>query len=343
MRFIIFFWLICFSFPVQSDKLYRADNHGPISVMGEHVHKYNEIMVSYRFANMKMSGLMNGTKPISIRESMSAPNYSSEGSSRIYMNAPVKMSMDMHSLGFMVAPHNYITFMLMTMYFEKEMSQERMPMSGSSRFDVNSNGFGDLDISAMIKILSSETLENQLNLGITLPTGSIDKRDSTPASPNSRLGYTMQNGSGTFDPYLSINNIIKFTKFKVGKQLYFKSSFSQKNSKGYNYGEFLDVKIWFSYNWIKNLSSSFKINYKYRSKMSGSDNEMNPRMSPSMDSKNQGYQKVNVGLSLNFVNHRKVLKNNRLGLEIILPISQNLRGIQMSEDYKTIVGWQYSF
>ena len=39
-------------------------------------------------------------------------------------------------------------------------------------------------------------------LGLSLPTGSInDNRDTTPASSSARLGYKMQNGSGTFDPF----------------------------------------------------------------------------------------------------------------------------------------------
>ena len=42
--------------------------------------------------------------------------------------------------------------------------------------------------------------------------------------------------------------------------------------------------------------------------MEGFDNEMNKRMSPAMDSKNQGLNKVNLGLGLNFVNNVIILK-----------------------------------
>ena len=42
------------------------------------------------------------------------------------------------------------------------------------------------------------------------------------------------------------------------------------------------------YRWLDNLSTSFKLNYNYQNKMKGSDNEMNPRMSPSMDSETKG-------------------------------------------------------
>ena len=46
--------------------------------------------------------------------------------------------------------------------------------------------------------------------------------------------------------------------------------------------------------------------------MKGFDNEMNKRMSPAMDSKNQGFNKVNLGLGFNFINNSSYFKNNRL-------------------------------
>ena len=46
--------------------------------------------------------------------------------------------------------------------------------------------------------------------------------------------------------------------------------------------------------------------------MKGFDNEMNKRMSPAMDSKNSGFNKVNLGLGFNFINNNNYFKNNRL-------------------------------
>ena len=58
-----------------------------------------------------------------------------------------------------------------------------------------------------------------------------------------------------------------------------------------------------SYLWQKNVSTALKLDYNDKGKMFWSDNEMNKRMSPAMDSYNQGYQEVNFSLSLNFINH----------------------------------------
>ena len=105
-----------------------------------------------------------------------------------------------------------------------------------------------------------------------------------------------------------LNNINKFGKLKIGEQFLYKKAFSGNNSKNYKYGDVFELNLWSSYSLIDNVSSSIRINYNYQKKMNGSDNEMNPRMSPAMDSKNQGFNKVNLGLGFNLVNHTSYLK-----------------------------------
>ena len=83
--------------------------------------------------------------------------------------------------------------------------------------------------------------------------------------------------------------------------------------------------------------------HNYQTKMKGSDDEMNPRMSPAMDSKNKGHQKLNLGFGINLVNHNETLKNHRVGIEGIFPIYQRYRGIQMKETFRLTAGWQYAF
>ena len=327
---------------LYSDELHMADGHGPISLMGDHIHKKGEVMFSYRFGHMKMNNIMNGTKNLRIDEVTSRPNSASNGSG-VYMNSPISMKMDMHMFGVMYAPLDQLTLMIMTSYLEKEMTQQRMPMTGSARFDVNSSGIGDTRVSGLIKLYNGVSTKTHFGIGLSLPTGSIDKRDSTPVSSDARLGYAMQNGSGSFDPYFLINNVNSIGRFKIGQQFIYKTSISGKNSKDYNYGDNYNATLWSSVRWADNLSTSAKINYDYREKMHGSDNEMNPRMSPSMDSYNQGHQKINLGLGVNLINHNNFLKNHRLGIEGTIPLYQRYKGLQMKEIFRLTIGWQYGF
>lgn len=336
--------IVLFLFPNQifSEDIHMADDHAPISVMSDHMHKEGEFMLSFRSSNMEMSQLKNGNASINISESMSDPNGSSTGSGT-YMNAPISMSMNMYMFGGMYAPTNNLTLLLMGNYKQKEMTQERMKMSGGGRFDVNSQGFGDLIFGSLLKIKNEKDIKIHFGSGISLPTGSIDQRDVTPASSDARLGYGMQNGSGTFDPYFLLNAVTQIYKVKLGSQFSYKVRLGDSNDNGYKYGNLFQSELWFSYNFLNNLSSSFKVTYKNLGKMVGKDDEMNPRMSPAMDSGNNGYQKILLGVGINFINNKKLLKGNRLGFELIKPVFQKFNRIQMIEDYKLVLGWQYAF
>ena len=74
------------------------------------------------------------------------------------MNSPISMKMDMHMFGAMYAPLDNLTLMLMTGYSEKEMTQQRMRMRGSGRFDVNSSGVTDTRISGLIKLFNNNSI-----------------------------------------------------------------------------------------------------------------------------------------------------------------------------------------
>ncbi len=341
-KFTITFIVIFFTNYIKADEMHLADSHGPISVMGDHMHKKNEIMVSYRFSNMLMNEVLNGTKELGTNEIMSSPNGASNNSGT-YMNAPVSMRMNMHMFGAMYAPTDYLTLMIMSGYMEKEMIQQRMAMSGGKRFQVNSQGISDTRISGLINLYHSKKINAHIGIGLSLPTGQIDKTDVTPSSLNARLGYGMQNGSGTFDSFIFLNNVSDFGKIKVGEQIFFKKPSSGKNSKDYKYGNYFDSTLWASYRWINNVSTSLKFNYVYQGNMHGADNEMNPRMSPVMDSNNIGGQRVDLGFGINFINTNSFLKNHRIGIEILVPLYQRYKGIQMSQNFKTMLGWQYAF
>ena len=223
------------------------------------------------------------------------------------------------------------------------MISQRMRMMGGSRFYVNSSGVGDTRISALLRFLENEFVKIHFAFGLSLSTGGIDERDTTPTSLNSRLGYKMQNGSGTFDPFFVINNVSDLRKVKLGKQFQIKKSIFGHNSEGYSYGTSANALIWLSHSWKTNFSTSVKINYNYLAKMNGEDDQMNKRMSPVMDSKNIGHQKVNLSFGLNYINSNEFLKNNRLAFELVLPLYQRVRGIQMADEYKIMIGWQYGF
>ena len=333
--------LLCFSsVDALSEKVHRPDSHSSISVMGDHTHKINDIMFSYRFGQMEMGDMYDGDRPISTDDVMFSP-YSSSSGNGTYMNSPLSMTMEMHMFGIMYAPSNKLTLMLMGNYQNKDMTQKRMRMSGNGEFTVNSKGFGDLSLFTLHSLIHSQKNKLHIGLGLSIPTGSINKRDATPANNNSILGYAMQKYSGTYDPQFLIHFLNKLGSIKLNVQINHKIRI-HKNAKGYGYGDKTNLIAQVSYQWSNWISQSVKLSHEQLGVMRGEDNEMNKRMSPAMDSYNNGYKKTLFGVGFNLLSQSNILKNHRLGIEASIPLYQDYKGIQMSEDYRFMIGWQYA-
>jgi hypothetical protein len=182
----------------------RPDGHAPIGVMGDHTHSAGEWMFSYRYRFMDMDGNREGTDNLSDAEVLQQ-----------FPVTPVRMTMQMHALGVMYAPTNDLTLMAMVPYVFKEM--DHVTRRGV-RFTTNSEGFGDIKLTALYKVLDQSQQRLHLNIGMSFPTGSIEERDNTPAGDDQILPYPMQIGSGTFDLLPGITYLGQSNNWSWGSQ-----------------------------------------------------------------------------------------------------------------------------
>ena len=75
-------WLTCISISLAQENaspVARPDAHAPIGVMGDHLHKKGEFMLSYRFMNMKMEDNRDGTNDLSVSEAQDHLNCKNAG------------------------------------------------------------------------------------------------------------------------------------------------------------------------------------------------------------------------------------------------------------------------
>ena len=236
----------------------RPDSHAPIGVMGDHMHKEGEYMISYRYMNMEMEGLINGSNSISEIGSLSHKR----GDGTTYRIIPDSMKMDMHMLGFMYGLKNNITFMGMTNFIKKEMTNNTYNMMGTSKvgsFVANTSGLGDSSISALVKV-TSEKINSHINIGLSLPTGST-KEEITALMPSGankviRAPYGMQLGTGTYDLLIGYSLSQKNDDISWGTQIKYKRSLNDNN--GWHFGNKLEVSSWLSYLWNEEFSSAIR-------------------------------------------------------------------------------------
>lgn len=317
-----------------------AASHGPIGVMGDHTHKAQEWMFSYRYMAMEMDGNLEGGDSVSasdITGTMMNPGP--------YMVAPLSMDMEMHMFGAMYAPSDAVTLMFMLPYLENEMDhQTRM----GGRFTTRSSGWGDVKASALVSLYTSPNEAHRVhaNLGLSLPTGSIDERDDTPAMKNAKLPYGMQLGSGSIDLLPGVTYSGQGTgsaaKLSWGAQLALTIR-SDYNDNDYRLGNRAQLSGWLAHSFSPALSASLRLSHSAWGNIDGARDDLNPMMVPTADPKAQGGERSELSLGLNYLFMKGAAKGHRLALEYGEAVYQHLDGPQMELDSTLTAGWQYAF
>lgn len=349
------------SAPMQADPMhgvdvYRADGHAPMGVMGDHMHKTGEMMMSFRQMHMEMEGNRSGTSSLSAEEIVtSVPNvhFGKPMQPPTLRVVPQDMSMDMYMAGFMYAPSDWLTLTAMGMYVEKEMEALTFQgMTGTARlgtFTTRSSGFGDMKVAGLLRLDHSETRQVHLNLGLSLPTGSITEEDDvlTPMNtrPVMRLPYGMQLGSGTFDLEPGITYTDRQGDFSWGGQARATLRLGT-NDEGYAFGDIGRLTGWAAYQWAPWISTSLRALGEVEGSIDGQDARI-AGPTQAADPANYGGKRIMLSAGVNLIGQSDTLDGalagHRLGIEFGLPAYQDLNGPQMERDWTLTIGWQKSF
>ena len=333
---------------IAQETMARPDSHAPIGVMGDHTHKKGEFMFSYRFMTMQMEDNRVGTDDISAEEIVTTvPNifFGTTGQPPTLRVVPLEMTMNMHMIGAMYAPSDKLTLMAMGMYLTSSMDhvtyQGGMGNTVLGNFTTESSGIGDTKITALYQLTDAL----HANLGISIPTGSIEEEDQvlTPMNmqPTLRLPYPMQIGSGTWDLLPALTYVKRLDKIGYGAQLASVIRLGE-NDNDFAYGNKVDFTMWGSYLLTNWLSGSVRALYSNLGEVDGADPEIvAPVQTANPDF--LGGTRIDALIGLNAIGQTGFVKNQRLALEYGLPVLQDLNGPQLKTTSTFTIGWQYAF
>lgn len=345
--------LAALSGPALADGPTIAIDHAPIGVMGDHLHEAGEVMLSYRFMRMDMAGSRIGTDGVSPETiATTVPNrfFGAPMQPPTLRVVPLDMTMDMHMVGGMYAPTNWLTLMAMGMLVDKEMDhvtfQGGMGTTRLGEFRTKTFGFGDTSISGLVRVLDEEAggvrHRAHLNIGASLPTGSTTETDAilTPmgGEPTVRLPYPMQLGSGTFDPKLGATYRGSLGRFAWGGQ-YLATVRAGTNDEGYSLGDRHDVTAWGQWGPAPWISFSGRAAFSAQGAIDGIDAAIvAPVQTANPDF--QGGDRLDLGFGVNFAGQQGVVNGHRLAIEMLFPVAQDLNGPQLETDWTLTIGWQ---
>ncbi len=313
-------------------ELSSASSHAPISVMGDHLHDKGEWMLSYRNMYMDMNGSLIGSDSISASDIVGTADNPGQ-----FIVAPTEMSMDMHMIGGMYGLSSRVTLVAMVSYVDKEMSH--ITRAGGS-FVTKSSGLGDTKVGALVGLFDNHFHRFHANIKVSLPTGSTDERDDTPAMQDAFLPYPMQIGSGTYDfiPGITYNGHSGDHAWSWGAQG-IATIRTGTNDEGYTLGDRVEFNTWLARNLSKNLSLSLGLKYQDWDNIDGVNDVLNPLVVQTADTQLQGGNRLDLSLGANYIFNN----GHRLAIEYADDVSQDLDGPQLQTDFVLTIGWQKSF
>lgn len=230
----------------------------------------------------------------------------------------------------------------------RQSTDHQSVVPGYDTFRITSEGIGDIsfNLSRIIKEYENSLLSG--TIGISVPTGSINKKGDTPRAPgDQQLPYTMQLGSGTWDMAAGLSYQRELDKFNWGTQLLGKVRFGE-NDRDYTLGNRASLSAWVKsthHPWIRPKA---KLAFQYWDRIDGEDSALTvpgpfPYPAGITNPNYFGGRKLNATLGVSIGGAGGPLQGHSLDIDIGKPVYQNLNGVQPKEVLHFTVRWSEYF
>jgi len=320
----------------------------PLNVPGGGIPEPHEFRAKLSQMIMSMGPLRDGTTDLS-ESSLLAPGK--------FVVVPSAMQMYMTMLGGAYSFTDNFALMAMTSYKLNRMQMEfnagLSAMFGSG-FTMESKGFGDIKLLGKYRLYSDDHLapKDQVStlFGVSVPTGSIDKKFSNNPVPNQNgtiLPFKMQLGSGTFDPMFGLAYQGSQDPFWYGATALYTARVYD-NNRGYQQGDEFRLDMYGMYQFHEKFVTHLQLNGSWEDRYSDEPdagkelghghlgfNPANPFTSPLFDPANYGGKKLAITAGIQW----QPLPLNVIELTGSVPVYQDIRGPQLKEDFRVMLSW----
>jgi len=287
---------------------------------GGHHHGAGMWMFDYKYVRMYMKDLLDTTRTVTPQQAVAV------GGKYGYMMSPVDMTMHMHMLMMMYGITDKVMPMIMLHYMKNDMTMYSVDGTEST---MHSSGIADTVISAMIQ----GPYHTNFNIGLSLPTGSINERGPmTHTAGNVReekYPYGMQLGSGSYELKQGISYEDATQKIGWGASYEYTARLNT-NDNDYKLGNFLLADSWLRWNINRFVSVTSKMQLRSQSQMVGADPALDRTMSPAANASAYGGQRVDASAIIKFSVPSPMLS---VTLDFTQPVYQNLWGLQMATSW----------
>jgi len=301
--------------------------------------------LQYAYRSLEIGGYQHGTNRLNLEEVSFSP-----GSARTASNYPVVptlITQNIHAFSTGYRFSESFSVSVSVPLIEQDTDHYSI-VPGFSEFNIATDGIGDIALNGSFILPSSGSHIYTVNVGVSLPTGSIDETGDTPRNgPGTfeRLPYTMQLGSGTYDLLLSTSFSNSGQVIDYGGSL--NSIIRQgTNDNDYRLGNNYALRGWATYRWNQRFQPGVAVSFRHTDDIQGMDLGLTvpgpfPFPASITDPDNFGGKKAKVGFNARIC----VQESCDLSFlfEINKPFYQDLNGIQVREKTEIALSAKFSF
>jgi len=207
-------------------------------------------------------------------------------------------------------------------------------------YQTSASGIEDVEVHALYDVLSTRDIRFHLQGGVSVPVGAIDNNDVTPFSDPrpQQLPYQQQLGSGTFDLLPGFTFNMQNEKASLGVQGRATIRLGE-NDRGWALGDLYVGNMWAGLKTSDWISVSLGVRYSNWGNVEGFDEGLDSNESPANNSLTQGGWRVDLPIGLNFILPEGRFEGHRLGVELLVPLQQDLDGPQLRHSWSLAAGW----
>jgi len=341
----------------------KCGGNMPMDIPGGGIPETHEFRIKIQPSIMHMSGLRRGSSNVDTASVLGMPVMMGKATGK-YMAAPTSMDMRMLNL---VAGYSFTDDFfagVMAMYTDNRMDMQfnkmmSMPVgmggTGQAGFTMKSKGMMDTMLMSKYRLYADDPLipsqEASLFVGLSMPTGSIDKRNSThplAMRQTELLPYGMQLGSGTWDPIVGLLYQRSLSPLWWGLD----ARYTQRtghNKRGYRLGNRAQVDAYLMYQPHVSLVLYGEINGNWQGKMHGEADEAlsgasghatkgnaaSPYMTPLWDPAFSGKTQLFATIGAQW----QPMPLQIIDASVQLPLYQRMNGLQLKDKWRVMLTW----
>lgn len=337
----------------------KCGGNMPMNILGGGIPETSEWRFKISPMFMHMDGLRDGTDDVDVDDILGMPMDMMGNPTGKYMAAPTEMDTTMLNLSVGYSFSDRFFAGAMVMYKNNDMDMQFSPMmqmmTGEKGFTMESDGLGDTMLMGKYRLFADDPLiptrQMSLFFGLSLPTGSIDEKNSNHPldfRQDELLPYGMQLGSGTFDPSVGLLYQGSSSPWWWGVNGVYTARLYD-NKRDYHLGDEFRLDGYAMYQFKPNWLVQAQLNGEYKGEIDGEMNQFtdgrsghvmqgnpnSPAATPLWDTNAYGGTKLFATFGVQW----QPAPLHVIDINIGLPVYQNLNGPQLESDYRVMLTW----